>query len=92
MSIRDDYAKRYGLNSNWNPKDREEIRKYHKKLWGRWKKENGVGKLDSLVEKIPGFLDSLEQLHLYGYSLTDIGVMFGLTRERVRQYFEKHGL
>ncbi len=61
----------------------------HKPLWDKLKKErwkigeNGSGSLTS----IPEFADSLRLLLVdQGYSFTDVGTMFGVSRERVRQW------
>jgi len=50
------------------------------------------GRLDRAVVE-PDFLPSLQLLvERERYSLTDIGLMFGVSRERVRQWLEKYGL
>lgn len=41
---------------------------------------------------IPGFVESIQALAEQGYTLEDIGAMFGVSRERVRQWFKKLGL
>jgi len=81
----------FGLNLHWDPRDREEVRRYNKELWKKWKEEHGYSPYTP-AEKIPGFLKTIEQLGLKGYGFVDIGVTFGLTNERIRQYFEKCGL
>ena len=81
--------KEFGLNSYWYGEDRDEVMRYNKELLEKWKKEN---KYPKNVEDIPGFLDSLEQFHLYGDSLIDIGTRLGLSGEKVRQLFEKYNL
>jgi hypothetical protein len=81
----------FGLTSVWKSRDREETLPHNKELWEEWKKDHGYS--DRIpVKQIPGFLESIEQLSIYGYSYTDIGVMFGLCRERIRQYFREYGL
>lgn len=83
--------KEFGLNSKWVPIDRKEVLAYNRILWQKWKEENGFN-LYTRVKDIPGFLDSIQELHLYGYSLTDIGSFFGLSRQRIEQIFKKQGL
>ncbi len=88
MRIRDK-VERFGLSLSWNSKDRDEVIKRSKILLEELKYTQGVG----TVEQIPGFIGSIEILHdTCGYGLTDIGAMFGLSRERIRQYFQKYNL
>jgi len=42
--------------------------------------------------EVPRFVESLQSLADQGYSVTDIGLMFGLTGERVRQWFLKYNI
>src|SRR3972149_4356572 len=78
----------FGLNLHWDPRDREEVRRYNKELWKKWKEERGYCP-HTPAEKIPGFLKTIEQLSLQGYGFVDIGVTFGLTNERIRQTHAK---
>ncbi len=55
--------------------------------WGRGGLRN-IG-----IAQLPGFSESLKLLvEREQYSLTDIAMMFGVTRERVRQLVEREGL
>jgi len=61
---------------------------YHRPMWEALRGEAREG-----VEKaVPGFLQSLQMLFDQGYCLTDVGMMFGMSRERVRQFAKKYGL
>lgn len=73
---------------SWDAADRDAVRRFHSPLFRRWKARRDAW---SIVD-IPGFVESLQALHDYGYSLTDIACTWGVTRERVRQWFEKYGL
>ncbi len=44
------------------------------------------------VRRLPGFAASLAALHADGWGQSDIALMFGMTRERVRQWFRACGL
>src|SRR5713226_6291359 len=44
------------------------------------------------VRRLPGFAASLAALHADGWGQSDIALMFGVTRERVRQWFLACGL
>jgi len=99
---------RFGLNSSWKGKDRDEVMRHNRSLWNELKgkifqenkeeirrrlKKDGLSNLFDPkkfpVHYIPGFVDSLDELHnVHGYGITDIGSFFGLNRERIRQYFE----
>ena len=88
----------YELHSRWDPREREEVRSHHAKLWDEWKcrlsMEFGIkgGHRCTHLADIPGFLDSLKRLAATGYSLVDIAVMFGLTRQRIDQLFDDHDI
>jgi hypothetical protein len=59
--------------------------------WDALKRANGVLGSRSLRE-FPGFVTSLVALHADGWGHSDIARMFGVTRERVRQWFRMCGL
>ena len=80
-----------GWNSTWDSEDREACRAHHAELF-RELKLRLVGKTDVALEDIPGMLDSLQCLLDMGYSFTDMAVMFGVSRQRVGQWCDRHGL
>lgn len=66
------------------PREAREIRRFHAKLWKQLGTRHlGRGRVE---DYIPGFRDSLANLIEQGYNLTEIGMMLGLTRERIRQF------
>lgn len=74
--------------NQWDPKDLQAVTRANAKAWPEWrwlltgKRHNGP------VESIPGFRESLDSLYNdQGYSQVDIGAFFGVSRERVRQWF-----
>lgn len=67
---------------------RDELRKANRELYDRWKREHKVWSPFS----VEGFREALETEYLMGYSLSDIAMMYGLSRERVRQWFEAHDI
>lgn len=75
-----------GLSSEWVREDREAVESHHRSLFRDLKKHHGV----QSPADIPGFISSIQHLHDYGYSLTDIGAIVGVTRERVRQWFDEY--
>src|SRR4051812_11671134 len=85
-----------GLTLVWSKSDREEVQKFHAELWKKlrntvkaeYKATTGI----KWRGPIPGFKESVQSLLDQGYSLTDIGVMFGLTREMIRQRAKELGL
>lgn len=83
-----------GICERWKDRaDANEVRSYHKPLFQRWKrrqgfKMGGTMRLDEATDLIP----SVQALYDYGYSQSDIAVMFGVTRECVRQWFERYDL
>ena len=85
-------TKEFGLNSLWDSEDRGEVLQFNKELWNRWKENNGFG-IYTPLEKIPGFLEFIDDYHnVQGYSLVDVGIVFGLSRQRVGQIFDRHDL
>lgn len=74
-----------GLSAQWDGDDRDAVTAHHRALFRRLKR----GYRGSLAA-FPGFIDSVQSLYDQGYSFTDIGVFFGVTRERVRQWFGKY--
>ena len=53
--------------------------------WEKWKADNST-ESDVLRDALD------ELLNVHGYSLTDIGVFLGLSRERIRQYVKQFGI
>lgn len=75
---------------NWsNVDDVRAVQAFHAPLFKRWKKRHG---LTWGLTKDRDFRESLQRLHDYGYSMTDISAMWGVSRERARQWFEEMGL
>ncbi len=61
-------------------------RTLHTELWHQMVQENG-----GVVANVPGFVASLDLLlNDEKYTLSDVALMFGLSRERIRQYRNKH--
>jgi hypothetical protein len=85
--------KRFGLNSFWKARERQEVIKLTKPFWEKLKEENGcIPYGHKHIEEIPGFLESLEILANSGFGYTDIGTNHGFSRQRTKQIFEKNGL
>lgn len=61
------------------------------KIWHALIPTTTNGKFRS-VFSIPGFRSSLRSLAKQGYTLMDIGTMFGVSRERVRQWLAALGV
>ncbi len=59
--------------------------------WDAWKRAHGVFGSGS-VRRLPGFASGLAALHADGWSQSDIARMFGVSRERVHQWFSLCGL
>jgi len=59
--------------------------------WDALKRTNGTLGSRSLRD-LPGFVTGLVALHADGWGKSDIALMFGVTRERVRQWFRMCGL
>ena len=64
--------------------DREEVRRFHREIQG----DNPHTRRRDTVTLVSGLASLAEQ----GYVLDDIGVMLGITRERVRQLYRQHQL
>lgn len=60
----------------------EGVRQFHKRLWNRQRDWVPRGALSA----------SLRSLAEQGYTLDDVGIMFGVSRERVRQWYERDGI
>lgn len=68
------------------------VERFNKRAWIAYKRSLGLTAMDS-NSLIPGFCESLNSLHNdHGYGITDIGVMFGVSRMRVRQWFDQYGI
>lgn len=81
------YLEELGLDRTWDEKDREDCREYHRRYYRALKKSHGG--IHTAVSEIPGFVSSVRWALQDGFSLTDVGVMFGVSRERVRQWCEE---
>lgn len=75
----------HGLSRPWLRADAREVSAFNRALWAEKKEVEGWNS----VREIPGFLECLQEMYDGGYSITDIAVVFGLSTERIRQYFEK---
>lgn len=85
------YLNKNEINLSWNAADLREVTRFHRPLWIAYKEKNGI-KSNTPVHEIPGFLESLEILHLRGNSFNDLGAMFGLDRESIIHYFKNYRL
>lgn len=72
---------RRGHSLQWDRDDRDEVREYHRQL--RRKR----GRMDSARRA-----RSIQRLYDQGYCPTDVSVMIGLSRERVRQINDEYDL
>lgn len=79
-----------GIERQWNSADRVAVTGHNSSRWLELKRENGW--LSTPVGEIPGFRDSLQRLYNQGYSPSDISAFFGVSRERVRQWFNQLGI
>lgn len=69
----------------WNRSERDAIARHHAPYFEALKREWGqVG--GDRVDWIPGFRESLQSLLEQGYNISDLAVMVGVSRERVRQW------
>lgn len=75
-----------GVSSTWDSDDYAEVQAHHSDLFWELKRRNG----SQSPTDIPGFLSSIQHLYDYGYSHTDISAFLGVSRERVRQWFEQY--
>lgn len=73
-----------------SPELRAELTAAHKPFWDAFR-DRWIVPGESLAQ-IPRFVESLQSLVDQGYGLTDIGCMFGVSRERVRQWCGKFGV
>jgi hypothetical protein len=72
------------------PRLAREIREFHAPYWRAWA---GLrAHFATIEEAVPELKGSLASLFEQGYTLTDVGMMLGLTRERVRQYAVRFSL
>lgn len=81
--------KQLGIKRGWEVDERHSVRYYHAKYWGRWKARMFDQYNIFSVGDIPGMKTSLQSLYDQGYSVSDISAMFGVSRERARQWFKK---
>jgi len=70
---------------------RGDARPITRACWDALKRANGIRGSVS-VRKLPWFAGTLAALHADGWGQSDIARMFGVTRERVRQWFGLFGL
>lgn len=77
--------------SGWNPKELRSVMRIHAPFWNQYKSIRGVGKqaIEVAILELP---DSLRMLFDQGYTFTDVGAMFGVTRERVRQWAKRYSI
>jgi hypothetical protein len=81
------YLDDLGLRSSWNSEDRAACQSAAADALRNLKK--GYGGANTPVEQIPGLLESVRYLLGDGYGLTDVATMFGVSRERIRQWATK---
>lgn len=74
------------LTTRWDRKDYKDVQGHNRRIWKGIKKKLGVGK-GTPVRGVPGFYAALQEMEDAGYSLTDQSAVFGLSRERIRQYY-----
>ena len=82
---------RMGWTECWSAADREACRAEHAICFNAHKLRH-FGTVEIPISRIPGMLDSLNALLELGYSFTDVGVMFGVSRQRVAQWRDKYHL
>lgn len=75
-----------GFTDKWDVDDLASVTEAHREIYAGLK-----GRTDS-ISTIPGAIQSIQRLLDMGYSLTDIGAMLGVTRERVRQWCAQYAL
>lgn len=80
-----------GVDPTWDPDDLKEVICHHAERWAEEKESLGVASNDPL-ERIPGFLESVQRLLDQGYTYKDIGAFFGVSYEAVRLWCDKYGL
>lgn len=80
-----------GWTECWAAAEREACRAEHAICFNAMKLRR-FGTTEVPIADIPGMLDSLNALLEAGYSFTDVGVMFGVSRQRVAQWRDQHGL
>ena len=80
-----------GWTECWAAAEREACRAEHAICFNALKLRR-FGTTDVPIADIPGMLDSLNALLESGYSFTDVGVMFGVSRQRVAQWRDQYGL
>jgi hypothetical protein len=77
----------------WETKRRASITVAHRPYWRKLKAANGAGSGSrKSVCDITGFTESIDRLLKQGWCATDIGVFFGVSRERARQWIKELGL
>lgn len=84
------YVDELGLDRTWNPEDRDYCLEHHRYYYRRLKK--AYGGINTSVSDIPGFVEAVRLAVQDGFSLTDVGVMFGVSRERVRQWCKQYDI
>lgn len=84
------YVSELGLNSTWREEDKQECLGAARQAYRQLKRKHGGRNVP--VDKIPGFIESVQSLLNDGFGLTDVGVMFGVSRERVRQWANQFDL
>ena len=82
------WTKGLGITKSWDAASREEVTAHSRELWGQMKERNGWS-VTMPGRDIPGFFECLQEMYDGGYSFTDIASVFGMSRERIRQLFNK---
>lgn len=80
-----------GLVAQWSKEDREACRAEHAVRFRELKRRR-FGKIAVAAAEIPGMISSLNRLFESGYNVTDVAVMFGVSRQRVDQWRKKYDL
>lgn len=73
--------RKFGMDRENSTVEAEEIRAFHKELWDKYLEGRGTRDNQNFVE----FRDAVAQLLEQGYRLSEVALMFGYTRERMRQ-------
>lgn len=71
-----------------SPAAKRQITEFHRPMWEALRGPAGQG----IEQAVPGVLKSIQMLFDQGYSQTDVAMMFGMSRERIRQITARHHL
>jgi hypothetical protein len=86
------WRERHGVSLDVPPADKDEITAFTRGFWCSVRDSHIGDTPRASVANIPGFVPSLRRLVDMGYGHTDIGLMFGLSRERIRQWCDRFGI